>query len=42
MGELRNAIIPDPHVPQTEWLQIGDHLLYYVFYNTNTLRMHQF
>ena len=24
MGELPNAPIPDPHVPQTEGLQIGD------------------
>ena len=27
MGELPNAPIPDPHVPKTEGLQIGDHRL---------------
>ena len=27
MGELPNALIPDPHVPQTEGLQIDDHRL---------------
>ena len=27
MGELPNAPVPDPHVPQTEGLQIGDHRL---------------
>ena len=25
MGALPNVPIPDPHVPQTEGLQIGDH-----------------
>ena len=27
MGELPNVPIPDPHVPQTDGLQIGDHRL---------------
>ena len=27
MGELPNAPIPDPRVPKTEGLQIGDHRL---------------
>ena len=27
MGRLLNRPIPDPHVPQTEGLQIGDHRL---------------
>ena len=27
MGELKNALIPDPHVPQTEGLQIGNDTL---------------
>ena len=27
MGELPNAAIPDPQVPQTEELQISDHIL---------------
>ena len=27
MGKLPNVPIPDPHLPQTEWLEIGDHTL---------------
>ena len=27
MGEQSNVPLPDPHVPQTEGLQIGDHRL---------------
>ena len=27
MGELPNALIPDPQVSQTDELQIGDHIL---------------